>query len=513
MDESYLDDYETGKIHFRDKWQFELKSELYPFSDHRKDNFVQEFYFFIPNSLQITEQTYSKAQFYQDQTNLIRLKTPRFTFSELADPLNRESPLVKIRELLTQPENADNVHLLQNELKLFGSIFHSSIRNWFFAVQTDLEKGDEKGLFVRVEQSLKEQEQLFSQYRILLVRVSKLPLEKNVGPYFGYIDEFISLTYNDYLLNILKALRQKPKKNLEALDPRICDCVLKEKKYRREHYLHNNGEVSEFEDQEEFLLYRKGLLNKFVIDPLLLKTSRSPAAQRYRSLIGGIPAAIAMLIFLVLYVWGGSWFIINSMPFILITVILYVLKDRLKEDLRSYSYRLVALLFSDYTTEIEGSSNGSFLGLLREYMSFIDEEKIPNDIKEIRNREFHKVLEEFKRPEQIIYYKKSVSIQRKPKTIEERFYGLNIFFRFDIHHFLAKAEDPFQDHLILDDSLQIKKVQLPRVYHVNIIMKSRKYLPDGSPREELIKYRLILDKSGIKRIEEVKDPPMAGREG
>ena len=129
-------------------------------------------------------------------------------------------------------------------------------------------------------------------------------------------------------------------------------------------------------------------------------------------------------------------------------------------------------------------------------------DKIPAEIVEIRNRLFHQVLEDVKRPERVLYYKKSVSIQQKPQT--ERFYGFNIFFRFDIHHFLTKAEDPFQTYLSLDEkTLQFIKVLLPRVYHLNIIMNSRMYLPDGTPKEELIKYRLVLDKTGIKRIEEV----------
>ena len=220
-----------------------------------------------------------------------------------------------------------------------------------------------------------------------------------------------------------------------------------------------------------------------------------------------------MLIFLLLYAWQGTWFIINSEPFIVITVFLYVLKDRLKEDLRYYSYRLVAQWFSDYTTDIYGSRDDGVIGNLKEYMDFIEEEKIPSEIAEIRNREFHKVLEDIKRPEQVIYYKKRVRITHHPKG-EERFYGLSIIFRFDIHHFLAKAEDPYQDHLSLDEAtLQIKKIQLPRVYHINIIMKSRIDQPDGSSREQLIKYRLVLDKTGIIRIEEVKNAPMARGEG
>ncbi len=128
MDES-LEDLKAGRIQFRDKWQFELKSEFFPFS-HLKDNIqIQEFYFFIPNSLQINDQTYPKEQFYRDQTNLIRFKTPMFTLKELNDMDNSESPLVRILILNDYVRSQEIGEEILQEIKLVGSIFHSILRN------------------------------------------------------------------------------------------------------------------------------------------------------------------------------------------------------------------------------------------------------------------------------------------------------------------------------------------------------------------------------------------------
>ncbi len=484
MDETFLEDFEAGRIQFRDKWQFELKSELYPFSKLKEEDLSQEFYLFIPNSLQINDQTYSKAQFYQDQTNLIRLKTPRFSFEELNDPLQSESPLARIRHLLNNQKEKDASIRLQKEIKLFGSIFHTSLRNWTFAM---LKEPSPK----EIEKGCHEISQLLYQFRMLQTIAIASPWSR----YFNYVDEYISLIVNDYLLNLLDKVGQNSS---------LTQLVLKESQYRDQHYPMDHPAGLKNEQRDEYLLYRKGLLDKFVIDPLLLKTSRASVDQRYRSIIGGIPAAIAMLFFLVLYVLQGSWFLINSQPFVLFTVLIYVLKDRLKEELRFFSYRQAAKWFSDYTTDIQGTENGPVMGTVREYEVFVEEKAIPFDILDARNRHFHQVLEEIKRPERVLYYRKTIKIERRPESVEERFYGLNIFFRFDIHHFLAKAENPFQSYLSLDEkTLQLNKMELPRVYHLNIIMKSRKNLPDGTPKEELIKYRLVLDKSGIKRIEEV----------
>lgn len=474
MDETFLEDIEAGRIQFRDRWQFELKSELYPFAQFKEADLIQEFYFFIPNSLQINDQTYTKAQFYQDQTNLIRLKTPVFSFRELNDPLQEESPLVRIRYLLNHQSEK-----LSTEIKLFGSVFHTSLRNWTFAMLATPSPE-------AIVSGCQEIEQILSHFRDLQAIASNSPWLR----YFNYVDEYSSLNVNDYLLSLMEKV---------GSDNSIQKLVLRENAYREKHYPVEHPQGHSGERHDEYLLYRKGLLSKFVIDPQLLKTSRASVDQRYRTLIGSIPAAIAMSIFLLLYVWQGNWFIINSEPFILFTVLLYVLKDRLKEELRYISYRQVAKWFSDYKTDIQSVEN---IGTLREYAVFIEEKAIPSDILEVRNRHFHQVLEEIKRPERVLYYKKSIKIDRRPETLEERFYGLNIFFRFEIHHFLAKAEDPIQTYLSLDGQKLIK-MDLPRVYHLNIIMKSRKHLPDGTPKEELIKYRLVLDKNGIKRIEEV----------
>lgn len=492
-DEAVFEDFDTGKIHFRDKWQFELKSDLYPFSEHKRNNLVQEFYFFIPNSLQINDQTYSSAQFYQDQTNLIRLKTPRFSLKELLDPLNEESPLVRIRILLNNPSL--NVPRLEQELKILGRVFHTSLRNWTQALK--INRGDE----TIIARGSDELERILSQYRTLQNRTAALSIDKELEAHFQYVDEYLSMTVNDYLTLLLDYLRAN-----SLPEGRLREVILKEKRYREVHYQDGHPEGLKEEELEEYVLYRKGLLNKFVIDPLLLKTSRASAAWRYRTIIGAIPAAIAMFIFLLLYVLQGSWFIINSEPFILFTVLIYVLKDRLKEELRFFSYQQMAKWFSDYTTKIQDPQDDAVVGYLKEYFTFIESDKIPADISENRNRFFHKVLESVKRPEQVIYYKKTVSLEQKPGILEERFYGYNIIFRLDIHHFLAKAEDPIQNYLMLDENSQnLSKIELPRVYHLNIIMKSRTFLPDGTPKEELHKYRLVVDKTGIKRVEEVTE--------
>jgi hypothetical protein len=505
MDEQ-LDEYESGQIHFRDKWQFELKSDLYPFVEAR-NALVQEFYIFIPNSLQINDQTYTSAQFYQDQTNLIRFKTPEFTFPELTDPHNTESPLTRLNLLKQAPPTEENQQKIQTESQLLGNIVHSALRHEMSGFLVDLDYLEDPAVAKKFidhflifchevehfrQAYLKTQEAILTSWPNL-----------NLKKHLDCVDEFLSANIHGYFSNFLVRLREKKQADLSLIDQRLCEMILSEAAYR-ENKFGQNGSPADHLHRDEYLLYRKGLLNKFIIDPLLLKTSRSSVDQRYRAFITGIPAAIAMLLYMLLFVWQGTFFVINTEPFILLTVVIYVLKDRLKEELRYLSHRQAARWFSDYTTEICAPPDDTVMGKLRESFSFIDGEKIPREVLEIRDRHFHSVLEEVKRPERVLYYKKTVDLYSKPTLLESRFYGLNIIFRLDIHHFLNKAEDPYQSYLTLDpQTLKLRRVQLPKVYHINIIIRSYTVLPNGQNKDEMKKYRLIVDKIGIKRIERV----------
>ena len=252
---------------------------------------------------------------------------------------------------------------------MFGSVFHSSVRNWSFAAMGESNGSNLGKIRATIDKGCEELERLLSQYRTL--QTQSLTFGDSVSVHFNYVDEFLSLTVNDFLASVLEQLRQKAA--LESSDRCLCQLILQEKRYREEHYLTRHPEGRESEELDEYILYRKGLLSKFVIDPLLLKTSRSSVDQRYRTIIGGIPAAIAMSFFLVLYVMQGSWFIINSQPFVLFTVLLYVLKDRLKEELRFISFRQVAKWFSDYSTQILDPLNEAVIGTVKEYVNFIGE--------------------------------------------------------------------------------------------------------------------------------------------
>lgn len=506
----FIDDLDSGEVHIRDRWQLELKSEFFPPPHLDNSTYVQEFYFFIPNSLQINNFTYSKGQFYIDQTNLIRYKTPEFSFTELLNSHDPRSPLTRIFALSGSTKNQEQRNILSDELKLFGNVVRSALRvqvkNLVNKLSDQRSNGSPRSLFENVK-GLCENIQLT---RKAFIKVQEQFLNSMNDPIFYekflYIDEFLSRIIIYYLTGLLENIRLTDNSDLSRCDSEISEMILKEQEIA-DAYLQNDKSSKNtisFNENEQ-ILYRSSLLNKFVLDALLLHTNRFTIEQKYQHWIGGFAAGIAMLIYFSLFIWLGNVFVWNSLPFIIFTVIIYILKDRIKDWVKTISYTHAFKWFSDFGTVIQSPDEKHDIGIIKETFSFINESKVSQEIREARNVDFHEVLENFQRPETVLFYKRTVEINNLRKR-QARRYGLNIIFRFNIHRFLRKAGNPSETYYRLDpESLKLQSLKLPKVYHLDLIIRNISEDQTAIPRIEIKKLRIIIDKNGIKRIEQFLD--------
>ncbi len=506
--EQYWEDFDLEEIHFRDKWQFELKSHYLPSSKMFQHIYTQELYLYIPSPLQVTPETYSKEQFYQDKTNLIRYKTPEFTFQQLIDPTQTKSPLYRIKNALMETDGNESIAAIEKELKLLGNMVRSALRtdvNALVNTLQNLKPDDDPTSFIQPVTTL------LIHFNILLKEYNalKTPLEIKGGEQLSqayiYVADFISFSSNNYFTALLDSIRKHHREQFAEIDKDICSLLMEEKRWR-EKWLDEPEILSEKTADNETILYQMGLLNKYVVDALLLNISVDPIDQRFRNIIGSIAAALAMTIYILLFVWQGSVFIINSEPFILFTIFIYVLKDRVKDEIKNISMKQAFRWFSDYKTEIRTPDNKNVIGELRESFSYIDPDKVPEDIQKVRNIEQHKTLQAIRRVEQVMYYKKTVYLNNFLETKQDRLSGLNVIFRLDIHKFLNKASDSIQPYSTLDpNSLEVTHTMLPKVYHLNIVLKNSFMRPDGTTKIEYKKHRIIVNKEGILRLENLSE--------
>jgi hypothetical protein len=505
MIEDFWNELSEGEIHVRDSLQFELKSEFF-INPHLKTNvYKQEVFLFIPSPLQINPQTYSKQQFYLDQTNLIRYKTPPMTLSELVNPNHSFSPLNRLFGLFNHPKANFFVEVASDEVKLFAAIFRSTLRERVYTLVTNLMQPsslEAEKFSHSITLLCSEIEQVTHQFRDLQELAKTQSYQPQLIRHFKYVDEFISSTIDEFLVILLKQLRSLEQQD-SRIDKQICQLILKEKLYREKMRIGPKTSKGHLFATES-VLYRQGLLNRFVMESLMLKNTRFSLEEKHTHILGATAAGIAMFVYMILFfVWNTSGFVINSFPIVVLAVFLYILKDRIKEGFKTLYYKQAHRWFPDYSTEIR-SPKGLSIGKLTENFAFIEPKQLPPGFSKIRNRHFHEELQALQRHETIIQYKREMTLNPPPST-ETRRRELTSIFRLNIHHFLQKISDAFQPDLTLDAYTQeITEKLLPKVYHLNIIIRNTYLQDDLTPKIEIKTFRVVMDKNGIKRVEHIR---------
>jgi len=506
MKNDFLTELEEDIIHLRDNLQFELKSEFELSSKNKSDIFAQEFYIFIPEALQINPQTYPKEQFYKDETNLVRYKTPIFSFDELLNPVNLRSPLNRLKSLAEKMPFQSQQEIITEEGKLFGNIFRSTLRDEISDLIQGLKKEPDQEHKERISRAIEQLVENVVRTRSTYLGLQKELVGKSKDPLISrnlhFIDEFLCDTIDFFMSGLLDFFRSTGFASLSASDKKICALLLEEKNYKNLHYPLPNGHPNE-KVVEEALIYRQSLLQKFLLESLQIKSSRIAVIQKHGPLIGAIAAGIAMLVYMVLFLfaWQTPVLLINSIPFVLSVVFFYILKDRVKEGLKSYYLQRAFRWFPDYRTEIF-SQRDKPIGVLTESVSFIAPNQVPTRIHKIRNQDSHDNLDKLQRHEAILFYKREVKLYQNVQRETARRHHINTLFRFNLRRFLEKASDPTTLRFDLDpNTLKIIHKEMPKTYHLNVILKSIQLQATGEESSEIQKYRIIVDKRGIKRVE------------
>lgn len=498
-----------GALHFRDHLQFGLKSFFSPSNLLVKNTYTQEFYIFIPNVLHVNSETYKKEDFYRDQTNFIRYKTPLLTLSELAAGDNEDSPLLRLRSIRSLPHSSENAFIVKDELSLYGNIVRSALRRRAQRLIDQLEHiQNEDGiqlLNAAISQLESEVYMLREEYTAISANFEDFnDNDESLHCYFIYVDEFVSESIEYYMTGLLSHIRDEKKHKLKEADTKLCEIIIREQQHREEALKKDIPPKTPDEEEEEYTMYRRSLLNKFILNALLLNVRRHNLQEKYGHLGASLAAGVAMLFYLLLFIWQGEVFVLNSTPFIIITVFLYILKDRLKEGLRTLYQKKAFRWFPDYSTDIITHDERKVIGKLMESFAFLSLKELSPRIRAIRDEHFHTVLETFRRSETVLYYKRGIELFPQKSKRGQRRRDLNMIFRFNIHTFLQKASNPFSTHVVVDPKdHRLRSKKLAKVYHLNVIMVTHYTDQDTVPQREVQKFRIVMDKRGIKRVDTI----------
>ena len=504
-----------SEIRFHDRHRFEIKLDL-ELSSREKNSYEVETYFFVPKALNIGPHSYSKTNFYNNTQRYIRFKAPKISFKKLIDPQVKISPLNRIKEgaslILSGNKDTKVINSVYNEFKLLGCMIKTELQGYASFFIKDLkelssrpEGGRDK--YSRLTDSLAV---FISDFKKLSLKIDSMRLELahpivplKIRDALDFFDEYLSLIAEEAFTYLLSALRDLKHggREFSEYEKEIVEIIQSQNKFR----INNNYYLLEDKLHNEVFVYRRSVLKKFISRVLYLKVETSEM-QALPQILFGLAAGLAMLFAVIVTIYAQNRFSLNSLPFVLIIVISYVFKDRIKEWLKILFSRGMIRWISDRNVDILDPLNDKKIGVLKEAFSFISNSSVARNFLRIRNIDNITSINEDGKPERVFKHEKKVVLfPRKILKFHERRKNINDIMRFNIKDFTAHADDSLTEYTYMDNETQeLKTAICPRVYHINVIVKYT-YAAVGKNKEtNFDRIRIVLNQDGILRIEDVK---------
>ncbi len=470
------------RIH--DKFSLEFKIWYTPAAKYRLENWI-----FVPASLDINAVTYSREQFYSDITNYYRTITPVYLLEELAygekscvsgnkvsfnpkvhTPLGYLSN--SVYNLINYPTD-ENVVEYEYQIKMFCAIFKSAVRERYNLLkEADIQKDFN---------TLAEDSFVVLKNYAALCDCLKNNVKAVLYNYCSFGEEFIINLIESYLYKIYG---KNQKNGIGA------EWLMKIGDYKRGRGYGVLEHGKELENAN--LLYRWGVLKKYVESDLFLSIDKRKSGilkeQVYYSVAAGLSMIFATAVAFTFQQKYGNF----TMPLFVALVVSYMLKDRIKELVRSAFSSNRKIKYFDNTTLL--SIKEGIIGRSREGFDIVPQSKVPEEIIDIRNRSMIVDVENSMNQESVLFYRNLVEIghDKLAGSSEYKIEGINEILLFNLSSFVKKMDNPISDYHICGADGELVKLGVKKIYYINFVLRIS--WDNGVFCQ---RYRVVMNRDGI----------------
>ncbi|MBO7300417.1 MAG: hypothetical protein J6U53_03300 [Tidjanibacter sp.] len=459
-----------------------------------RGEFMVNSWIFVPNSLDINPQTYGKDQFYRDIKSNVRLITPVYLLRELSDA--DSLPFVSLRasfERLASSPTPATEEAYESQIKMFAAIFKSALRNHSIHTSRTETPADVAYL---TEDFVAEVKAIVKIYRSMYQLINVPTVEDRLRNYYLFGDEIMSHIIDVQSVRILKQIDRLSSPLLTDARARLVDLVRSEKEYKRT----QRYEIVEENDAtgNRALVFRYGLLKKYIESELYIRLNKKRDGFAVEQVYYSLAAGLAM-IFATAVAWFAQLKYGNiTGPLFIVLVVSYMLKDRIKDLMRYYFAHRLGNKYFDNKAEVRILDHK--VGLIKEGVDFISENKTPCEIMDIRGRSSLVEAENRIFEEKILLYRKRIVIDNEQLGLASAYpvKGINEILRFHMHRFVQKMDNPEVPVDTVDSEGRVATVKVQKIYYINVVMQ----LVEGSTTS-LHRFRIVMTRKGILDVEKI----------
>jgi len=480
-----------SRIKIHDKFSIVIDVNYDKLFDKKKSKYTTLTYLFIPDSLNINHKTYPPTKFYNDIRLFLKYETPNYTLDDINTGENSLfQNLIKNTKKFIDNRLEKNKLIFKDQVKMFASTFCSLVRE-----ETRSQIRSKKLSEEEISNLLQKITFILSDFRKLVKKTKKSTIETEVLNVIFYADEHMSNVVEFQLMKLYNQLKSKhyPPDELH----KIVGLINKEQKYKKQEQYDSAKDKNVDPDQ---LLFKQSQLKKYIESVFYLNQDIRKDGAVFEQTLLALAAGLAMVLSTGVAFYFQQKHGNFTMPFFIALVVGYMLKDRFKGLVGLLFVSKSRFFFNDFKIKITNALDEK-IGLIKENFIFVPLKKLGPKVKKHRMTDMVVSMSEKSLNEQILQYKKKIIIYPKKfgdDLPDKNINGLTDVTRLNFHRFIQYMDDPKKDFILIKKGEVYHKIA-NKIYHINIIQKF--FTEEGV---EFRRYRVIMNRNGIRKIEKVK---------
>lgn len=352
-----------------------------------------------------------------------------------------------------------------------------------------------------------------------------------VNSILGLLDEYLSQLYVQYLGTIRSELDHMPtpkstennitySKKRTKLERTLTNLQTQEAKHRLKFGIQAPEQESDLE--RETRLVRLSQLKKFFQSTTFVDVTRQQSAKKISESTATIGTAAAAIIAASIEQFGRghasadvAW---QGLSLLSLGVIVYVLRDRLKDWAKKKFHQKALKFLPDFEQKL--IARDKRIGRVKEWFQLLSNKNVPLDILSLRRTAALTEMEK-RLPEDVFHCRKIQEVDSSALAESNRLTHTRALFestRVNFDRYLKHMDDAFKDFTDLDARGRFLSGKSHRVYYFYLCIKTtsgpaepsglnklgrQRRQPRVARKTETLLYRVVLDKNGVVRIENI----------
>jgi hypothetical protein len=493
-----------------DRGQIEVRLHYPIDGEEERQRYQMDLYLFVPSALGVDAQSHRRSDFYRNLVTYFSFGVPRISVDQIGVGVTKGPLVARILRALAElgPAPApDSVDRLSGDLRMLGCVVGMLVEKQSDAVVAKIKhlrtwsdalpEGAIQSLRSRTNSMIADARTMMGHVHDLEPAVERGAVPPGVREVYRWVREHLSLLVESEWTRIIAYLDKDPMLAGALGDVRaeLARTIVAERSIRTDRALSAN--VTE---DVEYVNYRTKTLEKFVRSVLFLEIARGEDGGKIAETVATIAAGAAMLMSTIIAALAQQVYGVNTMPFIVIVVVAYMLKDRSKEWIKRLALPHLSRFHADYKVSIQDKRSGEIVGRCRELVSFVEAARLPPEVFARRHQDPTNTLEIRSKPESVIRYEKQIELHSA--RIQSIYSDVNLVedvIRLKVSDLVQRADDSEQIiRAYRPERDAVEVTPCASTYHLNIVVVQREV--QTGTTVVMGKACVVLGKHGARRV-------------